>query len=143
MNQKLAKPIFLFCLITLCNHFVIFSYDSSPISRNVGLSVCRSVGLPATSFIEVLCCCQCMNVVTVVVVYDIRTFCCHILHFKLRQQLLKSQCQIVKSFIQAIMLLLVYVRCCNQCNCRFVVLSFNCQYKGCQLKQYKQQQSLE
>ena len=48
----------------------VFSCDSSSISRNVGRSVC----LPATSFIEVLCCCQCLNVVTVVVVYDIRAF---------------------------------------------------------------------
>ena len=52
----------------LYNRNNIFSCDSSSISRNVGLSV----GLPATRFIEVLCCCQCMNVVTVVVVYDIK-----------------------------------------------------------------------
>ena len=71
--------------LRLLDHSVIsvVSCDSSSVTRNVGLSVC----LLATSFIEVFCCCRCMNVVTVVVVYDIRTFCCHILHLKLRQQL--------------------------------------------------------
>ena len=37
---------------------------------SVGLSVCRS----ATSFMEVLYCCKCINVVTVVVVYNIINF---------------------------------------------------------------------
>ena len=37
---------------------------------------CVSVDLSATSVIEELCCC--IDVVTVLVVYDIRTFCCHI-----------------------------------------------------------------
>ena len=37
-------------------------------------NVSRSVCLSATSFMEVLCCCQRINVATVVVVCDIRTF---------------------------------------------------------------------
>ena len=48
------------------------------------LSVCRSV---LNEFMEVLCCFQCTNVVTVIVVYSIRTFYSHILHFQLRQHL--------------------------------------------------------
>ena len=62
-------------VVILCN----LSCDSSSIGCNVSWFVCLS----ATSFMEVLCCYQCIIVVTVVVVYDIRTFCRHILHFKL------------------------------------------------------------
>ena len=66
----------------------IFSCDSSSIGGNVGLSV----DLSATSFMEILCCCQCINVVTVVVDYDIRTF-------YLRQQLYKPQCRSVGQLV--------------------------------------------
>ena len=66
-------------VVIFCN----FSCYSSSISCNVGQSVCLS----ATSFMEVLCCYQCIIVVTVFVVYDIRTFCCNILHFQMQQQL--------------------------------------------------------
>ena len=47
-----------------------FSCNSSSIGHNVGLSVCRS----AMSFMEVLRCCKCINVVIVVVVYNTITF---------------------------------------------------------------------
>ena len=43
---------------------VLFSCDSSSKGRNVGLSVGRSVGRSPTSFIEVLCCQQCIYVVS-------------------------------------------------------------------------------
>ena len=55
----------------------VFSCNSSSIGPNVSLSVC----LLATSFMEVLCCCQCTIVVTAVVVYNISTLWCHTLHF--------------------------------------------------------------
>ena len=63
--------------------FHIFSYECSSIGHNVSMSVCMS----ATSFMEVLCCCECMIVVTIVVLYIYRIFCCYVLHFKLQQQL--------------------------------------------------------
>ena len=61
-----------YCCYSL-RYLNILSCDSSSISRNVS----RSVRLFATSFMEVLCCYKCIIVVTVVVVYDIRTICCH------------------------------------------------------------------
>ena len=64
-------------LFVLLVMFSIFSCDSSSISHNVGLSVC----MPETSSMEVICYCQCsIIVITVVVVYNIRAFCHHILH---------------------------------------------------------------
>ena len=99
--------------LSLLDHSVVifcnFSCDSSSIGYNVSWSVCLS----ATSFMELICCYQCIMVVTVVVVYDIKTFCCHILHFQLQQQLYKSQCQCVtnkfhKSYNTATSLCVLY-----------------------------------
>ena len=53
-------------------HFLeVFSCVIRSISHNVGLCIGQLVGLSLTSFIEVLCCCYCMYVVTFVVVYII------------------------------------------------------------------------
>ena len=77
LSLQLRFQIILFCIVvvkiirTFCCHILhFFSCDSSSIGHNVSLSVCLS----AMSFMEVLCCCWCINIVTVVVVYDIRTF---------------------------------------------------------------------
>ena len=87
-------------LLLLSLQFITFehsvvSWDSSSSSCNVGLSICWSVCLPATSFIEVLCCWQCMYVVSIIVAQIIRSFHSHILQFQLRQQFYMSQCQSV------------------------------------------------
>ena len=106
---------------TFCCH--IISCDSSSISRNVCQSVClsvyQSVYLPAASFIEVLCCWQCIYVVSIIVPYIIRSFCSHIFQFWLLQQLYKSQCRSVclsirNKFYGSVMLLLVH-NCCYCC----------------------------
>ena len=83
------------------------SCNSSSISHNLGLSVC----LPATSFIEELCCLQCIYVVSINVAQIIRSFCSHIMQFQLQQQFYGSQYQSVclsaTSFME--------VLCCYQC----------------------------
>ena len=96
------------------------------VCRSVGLSVCLSVGLSPTSFMEVLCCCQCIYVVSIVVAQIIRIFCCHILH-QLRQQLYKSQCRSVPNeFYRSVMLLLVYICCYYYCSLDYknILLSY-------------------
>ena len=89
----------------------------------------------------VSCCCQCINIVTVVIVYNIRTFHCHILHFKLRQQLYKSQCQFVTHFIQAIMLCVDAINVMDVVNVvlyNAIALSCNSPQKGGELQQFIQ-----
>ena len=92
-----------------------FQLRCSSVSGNVGLSVCLS----ATSFIEVLCCWQCIYVVSIIVAQIIRSLCSHFLQFQLRQQLYRSQCRSVcrsvrNEFYRSVMLLVVYI-CCQQC----------------------------
>ena len=48
---------------------------------SVHLSVCLSICLPATSFIEVLCSWYCIYVASIIVAQIIRSFCSHILQF--------------------------------------------------------------
>ena len=89
------------------------------VGRSVRLSVRRSACLSVsrsapTSFMEVLCCCQCIYVVSIVVAQIIRTFCCHILH-QLQQQLYKSQCRSVCVLVGLSATSLIEVLCCWQC----------------------------
>ena len=64
-NQRLC--------VTSCAHKTYGNFDTMlrflaaiaalQVTMSVCLLVCQSVGLSATSFIELLCCCQCMNIV--------------------------------------------------------------------------------